>query len=86
MLRKHLVIGQFSLALFSMGHNTGSKLPERTETGLITGSDQTDFFLTEFFTNSLNLTLYVLTLKEGAHSLLSHYIKQMMKRIRQEPV
>ena len=40
-LRKHLVIGQFSFLCFSLVAIRVVNLPERTETGLITASDQT---------------------------------------------
>ena len=40
-LRKHLIIGHFSFSLFFTGTIQVVNLPEQTETGLITLSDQT---------------------------------------------
>ena len=39
-LRKHLAFGQFSCSLFFIDQPTVVNLPERTETGLISGSDK----------------------------------------------
>ena len=40
-LMKHLVVGHFSFSLYFIGRHTVVNLPERIETGIITGSDQT---------------------------------------------